>query len=185
MSWIDQGRQSHGWFGHGTAPATSASSGELRQRAFAIVHLAAEQGPAFRRERTTEILRTLAPMMAPASNLSPNDFRQRFFRDRLDPVDAWHLQVFMRDVARADDHAGLHEAGRALAKTIDHYGERDWSSMLGRAVATMAPAQQADAEADASPIQQAQLRLPAPMGLPIRPWQCQAVARTKNISSSR
>ena len=28
MSWIDQGRQDHGWFGHGTAPHDDADSDE-------------------------------------------------------------------------------------------------------------------------------------------------------------
>lgn len=168
MSWIDQGRQQHGWFGHGAAPEAATSARELRERAFAIVQLAGGR-LTFPLERTTDILRTLAPMMAPSSSLSPNDFRQRFFRDAFDPVDAWHLQLFMRDVARADDHAGLKDGGHALAMTIDHYGAKDWSSMLGRAVSNLEPTRQAGSEANGGPIQKAQMRMTGPTMLPVPP----------------
>ena len=98
MSWINQGRQQHGWIGHGTASATAVSARDLRERAFANAHHAREGSP-FSLERTTDILRGLAPMMAPVSDLAPEEFRQRFFNDPFDPVDAWQIQQIMRDVA--------------------------------------------------------------------------------------
>ena len=170
MSWINQGRQQHGWFGHGTASATAVSARDLRERAFAIAHHAREGSP-FSLERTTDILRGLAPMMAPASDLAPEKFRQRFFNDRFDPVDAWHIQQIMRDVAHADDHDGLKEAGHALAKTIAVYGDKEWPAMLGRAVAALQWPKQADPDADTSGVQQARMTLPglSPFALPVPP----------------
>ena len=43
MSWEDQGRQEHGWFGHGTSTMGKAapSQSELRSRLAATVELAA------------------------------------------------------------------------------------------------------------------------------------------------
>ena len=69
-------------------------------------------------EQTTEVLRALAPAMAPWANLPANAFRERFFPTAFDPVDAWTIQQTMHDIAHADSHARLIAAGKALAVTV-------------------------------------------------------------------
>ena len=59
-----------------------------------------------------------ASVMAPEAGLAPNDFRLRFFRASFDPVDAWTVQLIMRDIGVADTHAGLVRAGRDLAASL-------------------------------------------------------------------
>ena len=159
MGWIDQGRQQHGWFGHGTAPPMDSS--EFGARAFAIVHLAADDFPSradlpFPLKRTTGVLRTFASTMASEAGLAPNDFRLRFFRASFDPVDAWTLQMIMRDIAAADTHAGLVESGRELAATIRSYGPEGWTRLLGTAVAQFAPAPPPEAANGEAKVQKAQ-----------------------------
>ena len=179
MSWIDQGRQQHGWFGHGTAP--QMDSGEFGARAFAAVQFAADDFPSrdklpFPLEKTTEVLRTFASMMAPAAELAPNDFRLRFFRASFDPVDAWTIQLIMRGIAAADTHAGLVQSGRDLATTIRAHGPDGWNRLLGTALAQVAPVPPAAANGEAK-VQKAQFAVPAgPLPLPLPP---QAIPGTR------
>jgi hypothetical protein len=96
MGWEDQGRQGHGWFGNGTAPATNSSSegraatmfdsANTAQRIDAIVHSAVAHMPrgdrhrrsvAFDRSRL-ERLRTAMTAWMSARSLSQAAFRERF-----------------------------------------------------------------------------------------------------------
>jgi hypothetical protein len=90
MTWIDQGRQEHGWFGHGTSatrldPADPAPRNELRGRTFAAVEYAADAmggtgGAApFNVKATRDTLRDLVPVWAAGAHLPPDTFRQIFF----------------------------------------------------------------------------------------------------------
>ena len=173
VGWIDQGRQEHGWFGHGTAPG--AVSSEFRARGFAVVHFAADDFAdrddlPFSIERTTRVLRSFASVMASQAGLAPNAFRLRFFRDSFDPVDCWAIQLVMRDIAGADTHAGLVQSGRALAATIRAHGRDGWARLLDTAVAHLAPAPPAKAADGDATVLKAQLVLPAgPLPLPSPP----------------
>ena len=175
MGWIDQGRQEHGWFGHGTAPG--AASSEFRARGFAVVHFAvddfADRGDLpFSIERTTKVLRSFASVMASQAGLAPNAFRLRFFRDSFDPVDCWAIQLVMRDIAGADTHAGLVQSGRALAETIRAHGRDGWARLLDTAVAQLAPAPPAKAADGGASVLKAQVVLPGgplPFPLPLSP----------------
>ena len=173
MSWIDQGRQQHGWFGNGTAP--QANPRELGSRAFAAVQLALDDFPnrddlPFPLEKTTEVLRTFASMMAPEAGLAPSDFRLRFFRASFDPVDAWTVQLIMRGIAAAETHAGLVQSGRELAATTRAHGPDGWNRLLGTAVAHVTPASPIEAANGEATMQKAQFAVPAgPLPLPLPP----------------
>ena len=109
-------------------------------------------------------------MMASESGLAPNDFRLRFFRASFDPVDAWTIQLIMRDIAAADTHAGIVRSGRELAATIRAYGPDGWTRLLGTAVAQFAPAPPTVVANGEAKVQKAQFAVPAgPLPLPLPP----------------
>ncbi len=175
MSWIDQGRQWHGWFGHGTAAGVASS--EFKARAFAIVNFAASDIPsrdksAFPLDKTTEVLRNFASVMAADAGLAPNDFRLRFFRASFDPVDAWTIQTVMRDIAAADTHSELVRSGQDLATTIEAHGPAEWTRLLDTAVAQLAPAPPAAMASGEAKVELAKYSIPRgpfPLPLPLPP----------------
>ena len=188
MSWVDQGRQEHGWFGHGTAQRMD--SGEFGARAFAAVHFAADDFPdrdklPFPLEKTTEVLRAFASVMAPEAGLAPNAFRLRFFRPSFDPVDAWDVQLVMRDIAAADTHAGLVRSGRDLAAKIRAHGPDGWTRLLGAAVAHLAPAPPREAANGDAGVQKAQYAVPAgPLPLLLPPSVIPGTPENRDVTDA-
>jgi hypothetical protein len=159
MTWIDQGRQEHGWFGHGTSatrldPADPATRGELRGRTFAAVEYAADAmggtgGLApFNVKATRDTLRDLVPVWAAGAHLPPNTFRQIFFGKDFDPIEAWGLQRTVLALMNAHTHAALKDTGPELAAAIQSVGLSAWPGVLkdaqGRATQLLSPAVRAD-----------------------------------------
>jgi hypothetical protein len=82
MSYETQGRQQHGWFGHGTAPKTASAEQSATAAAYAVVAVL----PANKRRAYSDMLnrggldrlRTLVPLWA-AANDDANNFAQTYF----------------------------------------------------------------------------------------------------------
>lgn len=137
MGWVDQGRQRHGWFGDGKAPARDkeAVSGErdpsgpdgLDRRIAAIVHGSVAAMPRAARQRAerlasgenlarlTEILRALASQ-DPSSPGAADD----------GPVAALRVAARIAADPRADARAGV----ESLAAAIQAVGLDRWPGLL-------------------------------------------------------
>jgi hypothetical protein len=128
MAWNDQGRQEHGWFGHGHAPPRptdgAAGRAELRARTFAAVEFAADTlgASALRGRDTRDAFRSLVPEWAQTAAASPNTFRLRWFGEDTDPVVAYGFQRAAAAIADADDFARLKHAGSVLAGAVQGLG---------------------------------------------------------------
>ncbi len=144
MSWIDQGRQEHGRFGHGKAPVpldgiSSADRAELGARMLAVTEFAAERvdtsDPLLARNlrRFHPALKVLVPVWAGGVDLAPNAFRTTFIGAEADSSDAWLMQRAVLAVTRADTHAGLKGAGAELAAAGQSVGARAWPKFIMQA----------------------------------------------------
>ncbi len=144
MAWMDQGRQSHGWFGHGTSqtmpePVSPEERDELRARTTAVVEFAADSLQGSDAAAATELrasrdaLKKLVPVWAGGAYLPPNAFRQSFIGSEADPVDAWLVQRTVLATMRADTYAGLKDAGLELAAAAQSVGERAWPQFVATA----------------------------------------------------
>ena len=160
MSWQDQGRQEHGWFGHGHGFAIrghdpDVEGAELRARAkaafsFALEELRGIAGAAsipYREARET--LGELVPRWAGDATSPPNDFRQRWFGPDADPLEAWGMQRVALAVRTADTYSELRQAGAELSAAMKAVG---LPAVRGFLRAAQARASLDDA-ADAAPIQ--------------------------------
>jgi hypothetical protein len=145
MSWVNQGRQEHGWFGHGTSGAAfnlddRAEVNKLKARIFAVVELASDHIQSsgsrvrFNLDQTRSALKALAPIWASNVHLAPNTFRQTLFGDHTDPLDAYSVQRTTLALIRADTHAALQAAGAQLGDTIQAIGIPNWAGFLANAV---------------------------------------------------
>lgn len=148
MSWLDQGRQEHGWFGHGTAPPRfdeKAGSdddlfgpGEVQQRFTATIHGAIAALPANLRARaearndktTVGRLGDLMTARVLASRLDQAAFADKFLgRSADDPV-VVELRAAASGAAFAKSHADLGEAARHLANAEQAVGLDQWQRFL-------------------------------------------------------
>ena len=133
MGWQDQGRQEHGWFGHGhgfavTDGADLADRAELRARAKAAFEFAMERLRAatdagwipYRDMR--DVLGELVPRWAEGAEAPPDTFRRRYFGDDANPVEAWGMQRVALAVRVADTHAKLKTAGADLSAAMMEVG---------------------------------------------------------------
>ncbi len=148
MSWQDQGRQEHGWFGHGTAPrqpdevnARDEVAGSLDQRLLALAHGAiGALPPALRRQaeaqyRGATLSRLTETMTAwvRGGRLDQASFADRFFgRAPSDPV-VRDLRDAALGAASATSQAEMREATEKLADAIKATGLDQWPRFVADA----------------------------------------------------
>jgi hypothetical protein len=149
VGWEDQGRQEHGWFGHGTAPAkANDASGEgmfgpdgLAQRILAVAHgavgalpqalraRAAAQYDAGNLGRLTEVMTAWSR----GTKLGVDEFAERFFGRAADDPGIEQLHCAALDVGLAQSHAELREASDQLADAMKAIGLDRWPRFLADA----------------------------------------------------
>ncbi len=142
MSWQDQGRQEHGWFGNGTSAGGGAPD-DLVERVGVIAHSVIEHLPRAGRgraaaafdDRALSRLRPLIEAWGRAESMSRDAFRQSF----LDPgtsdmtVDALRDAARLTTLAKTDDERLA--AGAALADAMQRVGLHRWARFLADAAA--------------------------------------------------
>jgi hypothetical protein len=150
MSWEDQGRQEHGWFGSGKGPEKprNASSvgmfgpGELAQRIQAVAYGSIGALPQGLRAHASaqhdagNLARLTDAMTAwvGGTRLSRAEFADRFFgRAARDPV-VEKLHDAVLDVASATSHAELRQASEKVANAMQAVGLNGWPRFLADAV---------------------------------------------------
>ncbi len=138
MGWEDQGRQDHGWFGHGTGPGgeTVASGdgmfgpGHLGDRAAAAVHGSLGALPrAMRAQGGTalglglvERLQGLLARWSGAPRLGDAAFADRFFGRHADDRAVRALRSAAQEIAGARDHGDLRRASEQVATAMQVVG---------------------------------------------------------------
>lgn len=151
-SWVYQGRQSHGWFGDGTAPHdnasdTSTSANKLfepinaSQRvdyvAFSIIgHVPrGERGrwTSALSDSTRDRLKTAVAAWYGASALSRNAFRTELLDPYTTDETVDHLRNATRGMVEGRTYDDLAKAGKDLAAAAQQVGVDRWSRFLGDA----------------------------------------------------
>ena len=149
MSWEDQGRQYHMWFGHGTAAdkGEKASSGSsvigqsTADRVLALAYGALASLPAARRGQaeaqynngTLPRLREAMTAWLRATALTGAEFASRLFgRSADDPV-VRDLHSAALRAATATDHDDLREASGKLAEAMEAVGIDRWPQFVADA----------------------------------------------------
>ena len=145
MSWEDQGRQSHGWFGTGTASgeAKDISGGDerLAQRVRAAAYGAIAVLPQALRARaegqydagSLTRLTAVTTAWVRGADLNNSEFAERFFgRAAGDPV-VEQLRGAARDIASAASPAGLRAAAVKIAGAMQTVGLDRWQRFLSDA----------------------------------------------------
>jgi hypothetical protein len=150
MSWEDQGRQEHGWFGNGTAPKKFAVAAgareifgrnELAQRIRAVAYGALGALPRALRARLAaqydagSLARFTEVMTAwnRGTKLGDGEFADRFFRRTKDDPIAEKLHSAALDVGLATSHAELRQAAEKVASAIQAVGLDRWPRFLADA----------------------------------------------------
>jgi len=157
MSWEDQGRQEHAWFGHGTAPTRPDDSDtadgapeSLGKRIAAVAHGAIASLPPARRRRAEAqndaggLARLTEAMTAwvRGSALDQAGFADRFFSRAADDPVVQTLHSAALGAALATNHAGLRDAAEELAGAMQTIGLDQWPRFLadvGQRIAQTAP----------------------------------------------
>jgi hypothetical protein len=152
MSWEDQGRQEHGWFGHGTAPlrdkqaegggGVGASAG-ITRRIEAVASGTIAASPAGLRRRAeaqfigSNLARLTSAMAAwnAGARLSPAEFAQRYFARGPDDPAVQHLRAATIGAAEARSHADLRDAAEALGAAVQTIGVDSWPRFIADAEA--------------------------------------------------
>jgi putative RNase toxin 50 of polymorphic toxin system len=150
VSWQDQGRQKHGWFGDGKgaekpkdAPGSGSvfGPGRLAQRIQAVAHgsigalpqalraRAAAQYDAGNMARLTEVMTALSS----GARLSNAEFADRFFGRTADDPIVEKLHDAAVDVGSATSHAKLREAAEKVANAMQAIGLDRWPRFLADA----------------------------------------------------
>ena len=152
--WIHQGRQEHGWFGHGSGPGDDpgqetrdAGSGGLFVRhsvgeridyvAHSVVgHLARSDrwhvAAAFD-GRALDRLRTVAVVWAGAAGLSRDEFRERLLDPGTGDATVDRLRRAARGMVAARGHEALAEAGKDLSDAARQIGLERWPRFVADA----------------------------------------------------
>lgn len=169
MSWEDQGRQYHGWFGHGMAPAgdeppkggagTMFDPANVAARIDAIAYSAVAHMPRTDRHRDSvafdrprlERLRTAMTAWMGARPLSQAAFGERFVDPSTSGAAIEKLRAAAEGVRAATTHEDLADASADLAGAMRDIGLEKWSRFLSDA------AERADAS---RPIMVAQATMP-------------------------
>lgn len=153
MSWQDQGRQEHGYFGSGTGPEKLADSDGLfdpraeTRRMTAAINASIAALPAKSRHSPFaklggDAVRGLAATMSEwvrARTLSDAEFAAAFFgREGGDPAVKW-LRQAAKTAAVARSQEDLRSASTLLAKTGQQVGLDRWPSFINAATNRAAP----------------------------------------------
>jgi hypothetical protein len=150
VSWEDQGRQQHGWFGSGTAPQQFEDTsdpgamfgpGGLAARIQAVGRgaigaLPAKlRAPAAAQQDAGNLARLTEAMTAWAggTGLSASAFAERFFGRTADDPVARTLHGAALDVGLATSHAELREAAEKVASAMQAIGLDRWPRFLADA----------------------------------------------------
>ncbi len=147
MAWEDQGRQEHGWFGHGTSGALidrndratqkRLSSGAAIAAMSAYEYLLHQDGKAvaddFDLGRTLPALKALVPVWAGGAHLPPGPFRETLFGKDFAPRPAEDLQTTVQRLIFARTVAAEQAAGEDLAAAVRGIGVAKWQDFLERA----------------------------------------------------
>ena len=149
MSWEDQGRQQHMWFGHGTAPATgktaapdpSVTDKTVEERAAGLAYSAIAALPApLRVQAEAQYQHGTLPLLQEAiaawimgTAMDPATFASRFFgRGPDDPV-ARSLYAAAFGAATATSHDDNRAAGINVADAIKAVGVDQWPRFVADA----------------------------------------------------
>lgn len=145
MSWETQGRQDHGWFGHGTAPQDANNGDErqfgpqgLSQRIGAVAYGAiASPPPALRawagfqlNARALSQLTEIMTAWTRGAKLDPTIFAERFFGRGADNPIAVKLRAAAQGAAGAPGHAELRHASDRLGEVMQLIGPDRWPRFL-------------------------------------------------------
>ena len=154
MSWEDQGRQEHMWFGHGTAPAKAkpVSGDGVPSRIDAVAHSALANMPRVNRGRATawfdrgrlQQLRTAMTAWIGARSLGDAAFADRFMGPAAGSVATGRLRAAAEGVRTAQTHRDLAATSGDLAAAMLDIGLDKWPGFLRDA------AERADASATAA-----------------------------------
>ena len=149
MSWEDQGRQYHMWFGHGTsadkakkaAPGSSVVGQSTADRVLALAYGALASLPAAQRRQaeaqynngTLPRLKEAMTAWLRATALTQAAFAGRLFgRSADDPV-IWSLHDAALRAATATTHDDLREASGKLARAMEAVGIDRWPHFVADA----------------------------------------------------
>ena len=147
MSWEDQGRQYHMWFGHGTAPDKiaapdpSVTAKGSEDRVLALAYGAIGALPASLRGRVeAQHQRGTLPRLKEAmtawirgTRLDRDTFANRFFgREASDPV-VRNLHAAALGAATATSHEDIRDAAGKLANAIKAVGVDRWPQFVAEA----------------------------------------------------
>jgi hypothetical protein len=149
MSWEDQGRQYHMWFGHGTAPGKSSTGGadpsvtgkstadRVQALAYGAIALlpAAQRRQAEAQYRNGTLPRLTAAMSAwmRGTRLDQATFADRFFGRSADDHVVRSLHSAALDAATATSQADIREAAGKLAEAMQAVGLYQWPSFVADA----------------------------------------------------
>jgi hypothetical protein len=149
VSWEDQGRQEHGWFGDGKGPDRPKDASGSRgvfdlggvQRIQAVAHGAIGALPQALRARAAAQydagnLARLTEAMTAWSNgtrLSKSEFADRFFGRTADDPVVRRLHDATLNVGLATSHADLREAAEKVANAMQTVGLDRWPRFLADA----------------------------------------------------
>ena len=149
-SWQYQGRQEHGWFGHGTGPSPVAAeqpgSGRFaltnrEGRASSVAYGALAALPRNLRRGAdhfdefgyVERLQTLLVRWSGAARLSEAAFARHFFGRTADDPAVQALRAAAGAVATAKDSGDLREASEQVAEAMQEEGLGNWGRFLAGA----------------------------------------------------
>jgi len=149
VSWEDQGRQYHMWFGHGTAPVKAKDASDdgifgrngLAQRIQAVAHGAVGALPQAVRARAAaqydagnlERLSEAMTAWSRGTKLGVDEFAERFFGRTADDPAVKQLHRAALSVGLARSHAELREASDQLADAMQAIGLDRWPQFLADA----------------------------------------------------
>lgn len=142
QSWQNQGRQGHGWFGHGTGPGNDPSTlGPLDERAGAAAQTAFMALPRALHSRTGVLygldhagrLKALLSRWSGAVRLSDDAFAGHFFGRSAGDRVAQALQAAARTIVAAKTQADLRGAAEQVATAIQAVGLGNWGRFMADA----------------------------------------------------
>ncbi len=138
MSWETQGRQEHGWFGHGTGPEGGPDIGDLAERVAWTAHASLMGLPrqdwrnsaaTFDGDRVQRLQRAMAAWIA-ARSLSRAEFERRFVGSMVSDAAIDSLRASAEAVRTATTHHDLGVASTHLASAMQGIGLSRWPGFL-------------------------------------------------------
>ena len=148
-SWQYQGRQEHGWFGHGTGPGHAPSDadellfgpGGLAERAEAVANGAFAAlprhlqglGGTVHASGAARRLPDLLVRWSGAAGLDAQGFGAHFFGRRGDDGAVQGLRIAALGIATARDHQDLRRASEGVAAAMQSVGLGNWNRFLADA----------------------------------------------------